>query len=209
MNQEFLNFAAMVMEDVYNNIMNVITREMNENEIGWCSVNYGEFYLWACKATREKFGKTIDKMIFDDYMMVKFDGDKRVYIEETLELPEEENDIQNYRVRVYWNCVGELYMEYVHTYIAKYLKKRLIVPYQENPKSDFYSVIYSMDGELFDPDLKVLIHFANYDEAGIKNMIEIMKIVAKRYNLKLSVVPEYMVYSRSEREDPVYIMVEE
>ena len=209
MKQEFLNFAAMIMEDVYNNIMNVIQREMKENEIGWCFIDYGKFYLWAYKATLDKFGKTIDKKVFDDYMIVKLDGDKRVYIEETLELPENESDIENYKVIVYWNCVGELYMEYEHTYIARYVKSRLITPYQKNPKSNFYNIVYSRDGKLVDPTLKTLIHFAGYDEAGIEHMIEIMKIVAKRYNLKLDVVPEYMVYSRSENEDPVYILVEE
>lgn len=209
MNRNFNEVSVVaydLLKKAVEDIISKLEEEFPENNLGCSRVRFGAIYIDICNELQERCGEKLEKKVFDDFMNEYLPNDKRVFMRCPVELPSEEKKVKNYIFGIYFNNLGEVYLEYADTFIARFVKKYLIKPLQESGEDSYYRM-YIYDEDPIDGSLFALQHFGNYGEAEKEEMVKKMKIVAKRFNCTLEIVPEYEIYSRSESDENLYFLI--
>ena len=195
------------MQDVGEKLVADLEKKFPKNEIGYLLIEYGKMYLEACNALRDECEISLSKSDFDEFMNDFLSKDSRIFVREPLKLPEENENLEYCKKYVYWNNYGELYMEYIDTYLAKFMKNEIIPKMNESKFGYYYFELLRKD-RYVDGTLFMIHHFGN-EIARLKYpLVHKMMLIANRYGAKLSSVPEYKIYSRSEETDVIYILIE-
>lgn len=199
-------FEENLMRKAFETILNDCKTVIKKKEIGFIYVRYGKLYLEACNAMMHEWSQPIEKTVFDRYMNRRIKSYKRAYVTEPFELPDSDERIEDYGVDVYWNNVGEISAQYEDMYLERFVKKSLVEQLWKSG-DEFYFIPYTYYGEIFNPYLHVLQIFGHYDKAKNEEMFKKMNSIASHYNMQVKLVPEYMLFSRSDELDIDYIVI--